>query len=1001
MKGKTIINLIFSLALISLLGPGFSARANAGLPANRSYDWNTAGYQRDPSDNLPVDSDYQSIVTMPAPHPTQDSSANWDYINEAIQEAADDNANPGRTLIQFQDGLYNIDKPIIVDQDHGNVTFRGSGNTTILLEPPAENSLIFLIRGDEDDVIYDRNIKDYIPSKKTIVFDPTPISIESNSSNSTTELSDPLCTLQVGDYLRIKVHNNPLWDDNSSSNDILGQVVKIVARNTTCTEFTLQDDIDFIWDLAESVGEIPYATKILPVSEVGIENLTIRASTYNTYGVKTIVFQRAINSWVKDTELVDAININISIRESQAIEIRRNYIHHAQLHDGGGQGYGVAISEQSTYCLVIDNIFQYLRHSMQVNSSANRNVFAYNYSRDQHDNQYDEAGDISLHGDYPFANLFEGNRIDRIIADKYWGSNGPYNTFLRNFSYYGLIRLEWTNDANVIGNEAKLVRIPKTNADNLIDQYGMVDYNPSGYPITLSHLNWEPTHEESGGLADVSYLYSSRPSFISSDFSWPPMGPKTSSNGAETTQNIPARKRFFEEIAHQSSYATRWPTEDGKYLAVNTSGDWITVFNTITGEARKIYSADDLFYDNRALTHMVAGDFNGDIIEDVAVNANGDLIAIFNPLDGVANRWYSKDTVFDGDEPIHHMIAGDFDGNGSDDIAVNGDGDLITVFSPIRSFVWFRSVGLLPGSPSIKHMISGDFDGDGIDEIALNTDGDWITVFGLEPFALHQPVVLYSGDGLFADNPSIEHMIPGDFNGDGIDEIALNRYNTDDITVFNVRSGNPEILFSKNDLFTNSSKFKHMISGDFNGDNVDELAVNFYVRPFDDDPIVASVAADMDGYYDWITVFNVAEGSMDILFSNADAFPGNPSITHMICGDFNGDGIDDIAANSTADSISVFNPRNGTPSFWYLNSSLFTDDPSLQHFIGGYFQGYSPSFIGESEDPVDDKIIVDVILGIETDPELTELSDLNGDGRVNALDIQMSVNKQLEMEAEE
>jgi hypothetical protein len=42
-----------------------------------------------------------------------------------------------------------------------------------------------------------------------------------------------------------------------------------------------------------------------------------------------------------------------------------------------------------------------------------------------------------------------------------------------------------------------------------------------------------------------------------------------------------------------------------------------------------------------------------------------------------------------------------------------------------------------------------------------------------------------------------------------------------------------------------------------------------------------------------------------------------------------------------------------------------------------------------------------VILEKKEDPTTIDASDINGDGSVDALDIQMSVNKQLEIEVEE
>lgn len=50
-----------------------------------------------------------------------------------------------------------------------------------------------------------------------------------------------------------------------------------------------------------------------------------------------------------------------------------------------------------------------------------------NYSDDGWDKTY-----ISVHGHYPFMNLFEGNIVGRAGLADYWGASGPGNTLFRN-----------------------------------------------------------------------------------------------------------------------------------------------------------------------------------------------------------------------------------------------------------------------------------------------------------------------------------------------------------------------------------------------------------------------------------------------------------------------------------------------------------------------------------------------------------------------------------------
>ena len=43
-------------------------------------------------------------------------------------------------------------------------------------------------------------------------------------------------------------------------------------------------------------------------------------------------------------------------------------------------------------------------------------------------------------------------------------------------------------------------------------------------------------------------------------------------------------------------------------------------------------------------------------------------------------------------------------------------------------------------------------------------------------------------------------------------------------------------------------------------------------------------------------------------------------------------------------------------------------------------------------DIVDVQLCINVFLGVELDPEISELADVNGDGNVNVIDVQQVVN---------
>lgn len=97
---------------------------------------------------------------------------------------------------------------------------------------------------------------------------------------------------------------------------------------------------------------------------------------------------------------------------------------------------------------------------MLLQAGAQANVLAYNYSREPYWTQggmpVDAAGDLVLHGNYSFLNLFEGNIVQNIVIDASHGKNGPHNYFLRNRAeLYGIFMSPGseTDSTHFIGNE--------------------------------------------------------------------------------------------------------------------------------------------------------------------------------------------------------------------------------------------------------------------------------------------------------------------------------------------------------------------------------------------------------------------------------------------------------------------------------------------------------------------------------------------------------------------
>lgn len=332
-------------------------------------------------------------------------------------------------------------------------------------------------------------------------------------------------------------------DDYGNSSSYIGQVSKVINYNLD--DFTIKDYCSKDY----SANNNMWVRKLNPVINVGFENFKIRRINSLEGDGKTFSFHKSINCWVKGVESNNCTGYHIHIAHSSHIYIFGCYLHHATNYDSDeGTGYGVVIGANSTNCLIENNIFKKTRHAMLVSTGANSNVFGYNYSFDSEWDWYyqpfTDPGDIRCHGRYPYGNLFEGNIVNKIYLDGTHGLNGPYNTFLRNWT----VGTPPDNDLSITRN----ILVNKANYSNFIsnDIWGGVETLNSSYiydhcvkddlgqtyPHSLYHVNrGNPFYEDLS--SEISYYYTSNPVFLNGH-NWPAIGPKAAGDNS-----IPALER--------------------------------------------------------------------------------------------------------------------------------------------------------------------------------------------------------------------------------------------------------------------------------------------------------------------------------------------------------------------------------------------------------------------------------------------------------------------------
>lgn len=178
---------------------------------------------------------------------------------------------------------------------------------------------------------------------------------------------------------------------------------------------------------------------------------------------------------------------------------------------------------------------------MLVQRGANGNVFGYNFSinatSDGTISPFNRITDGSLHGHFPYMNLYEGNVMQEIHSADQWGPSGNGNTFFRNrITREGIQISDRSIEQNIVGNDLRKDATATFTSDIITNEPGVIN--------TLIHGNkenntvtWDP-NLGSNNLIN-SYYLSGAPVFFNG-YSWPCLGPEAQYSSG----TIPAEVRF-------------------------------------------------------------------------------------------------------------------------------------------------------------------------------------------------------------------------------------------------------------------------------------------------------------------------------------------------------------------------------------------------------------------------------------------------------------------------
>jgi hypothetical protein len=276
---------------------------------------------------------------------------------------------------------------------------------------------------------------------------------------------------------------------------------------------------------------------------------------------------------------------------------------------------------------------------------------------------------------------------------------------------------------------------------------------------------------------------------------------------------------------------------------------------------------------------VAARDFNGDGIPDLAVANAGDntVSVLLGNRDGIFQPAVQYPV---GKLPVY-LAAADLNGDGIPDLVVANAGtppsfsdSSVSVLLGKGDGTFQAAVQYSTGNHSLSLAV-GDFNGDGIPDLVVVNKGTSPSYADSS-----MSVLLGNGDGTFqaaVNYPAGKaplSVAAGDFNGDGKLDLAVAN---EPITV-SVLLGLGDGTFAAPVAYAVDPGPTSVVMGDFNNDGILDLAV--------------AGSAGVSVIQGYVTIFL---GNGDGTFKRASNYSVGPETKSLLVGDFNRDGISDLA----------------------------------------------------------------------------------------------------------